>query len=290
MRNKNLDLIITVLIVVLNVGWVQIPNRPGIVSIILALPLVLFLPGYALIQGLAWKKSSPQEPSPARNTQSRHPIGGADKLILSLGLSMAIDILMGFLLNILPIGLTALSWTIALGLFTTLCSLLALFMRRRNAVEPAKAPRIHMTLIDGLFLIVATFIIINAVWLAVIRPPVPQPSFTQFWMLPANATHKTCAVSLGVQSFEQSPLTYTVIVTVNNQQIAQNWSPITLAPQQKWSQVVSVTPEAQNDLVVAAQLYRTDQPHTVYRSVHLTFHVSVGLQNGQLQQECTLGT
>lgn len=300
MRLKNLDLLVTILIVALNVVWVQIPDRPAIISIILALPLVLFSSGYAFTQILFRKKQSnnrpdqaPQQPAQqgARYTGSLrlgHPIGRTDQLILSLGLSMAIDILVGFGLNILPIGLQALSWTFALGFLTVLFALVAVFLRRKDGGASTKMARPTLKLMDILFLLLAIFIMGNSVWLAIIRPAGPQQSFTQFWMLPANPSAKSCIVSLGVQSFETGSTTYTLSLIVNSTPVASNISSITLIPQQKWVQLFAITPEGQNDLHVEAQLYRTTQPHTVYRDAHLTFHVAMVDVNGRAQPQCTL--
>ena len=97
MRFKNLDLIIAMFIVGLNVAWTQIPNSLMIVGIVLALPLVLFLPGYALIQTL-FRRRLPEQLTVSgmvarpQNLKIGHPIGSADQLVLSLGLSMAIDV------------------------------------------------------------------------------------------------------------------------------------------------------------------------------------------------------
>lgn len=294
MRLKNFDLMAAILIVAFNVGWTQIPGRPWIIGLILALPLVLILPGYTLTQLLFRKKSASSGPGqtskPANSLRLGHPIGSTDQIILTLGLSMAIDILVGFVLNILPIGLQALSWALSLGILTVIFASLALFVRRRDTVTTGKVLRPRLALFDVLFLGLAAFVIINAIWLAAIRPPTPQPSFTQFWMVPADPTHKVCAVTLGIQNFELSSIQYNISMTVNGERVTGNWSTIALDPQQKWTQAVSITPEAQNDLHVEARLYRADQPSTVYREVHLTFHVSAGLQNGQAQQQCTLGT
>lgn len=298
---KNLDLLGAILVVALNVGWLQVPDRPLLVGVILALPLVLYLPGYTLTRALfrkgipdgenertASRKASDKMPAVANPLRIGHPIGKADQFILSLGLSMAIAILVGFLLNILPIGLQAFSWIFSLGLLTVLFALAALFLRRNDITARGEALRFHFTLPDALFIGLALFIVANAVWLAIIRPPVPQPSFTQLWILPANPTSKECAVSLGVQNFEVTSMKYNLTLTVNNQRITGNWSTITLLPEEKWVQRVPVTPEAQNDLHVEAQLYRTDRPDVMYREVHLTFHVSTSFQNGQIQLQCAL--
>src|SRR5450759_1505314 len=109
MRFKNLDLIAAILVVAINVGWTLIPNRPLVMGIIFALPLIFVLPGYTLTQTLFCERSSAPYPSsnlirrPGLNIE--HPIGTADHIILSLGLSMAIDVVAGFILNVLPIGL-----------------------------------------------------------------------------------------------------------------------------------------------------------------------------------------
>jgi uncharacterized membrane protein len=304
MRLKNFDLLVAILIAALNIAWLRLPDRLLIVSIILALPLVFFLPGYTLTQILFRKRSaggsssspvtrvrvSDQTPGSIPGMRPGHPIGTPDQIILGLGLSMAIDIVVGFGLNLLPIGLQGLSWTLSLGGLTALFALLAMLVRRKYVVTGEKASRPRITWLDTFFLMLAALIVANAIWFSIIKPPEPQVSFTQFWMLPANPASKICAVSLGIQSFESSSRDYTVVVTVNHQPAATGWPTIMLAPQQKWVQLMSVTPEAQNDLYLEAQLYRTDQPHKMYRNVHLTFHVSTKLQNGLIQQQCTLGT
>lgn len=292
MRFKNLDLIIAMFIVGLNVAWTQIPNSLMIVGIVLALPLVLFLPGYALIQTL-FRRRLPEQLTVSgmvarpQNLKIGHPIGSADQLVLSLGLSMAIDVLMGFGLNLLPIGLNALSWVLSLGLIITVFAVLAMFLRRKDLPRVAQTQQARITFKDCLLFGLAMLVVTSAVWLAIIRPLNPQPSFSQFWILPANQADKTCAVTAGLQSFETASVTYRVLITVNNTQ-TNTWSSIVLASQQKWIQLVAITPDASGSLYVEAQLYRTDQPNTVYREVHLTFHVSSINENGSVQQRCVL--
>src|SRR5690349_8477477 len=111
MRFKNLDLTIVLIIVVINVVWIQLPNRPLLPGIIFALPLTFFLPGYALTQVLFRKHTSEQTPGSSNRLIRQpdlivgRPVTGVDKLLLGFGLSMAIDVLVGFSLNLLPIGL-----------------------------------------------------------------------------------------------------------------------------------------------------------------------------------------
>src|SRR5438067_8230566 len=108
MRLKHLDLIVTITLAAMNVIWALLPSRIPLVGIVLALPLVFVLPGYTLTEVLLRKRSF--------NTSNR--------LLFSIGLSLAIAILSGFILNLLPGGLQAISWALWLGLFTVVFSLL----------------------------------------------------------------------------------------------------------------------------------------------------------------------
>src|SRR6266581_2234099 len=94
MRRKNRDLMVTAIIASLNIIWTLLPNRPIVIGVILTMPLVFFLPGYILTEALFSKRTL---------IASHH-------LVLSLALSMAIDIIGGLILNVLPIGLQTLSW------------------------------------------------------------------------------------------------------------------------------------------------------------------------------------
>src|SRR2546421_12992924 len=113
MRLKNLDLIVTMIIAGLNVLYTLLPSRIPVIGIILALPLVFVLPGYTLTEALFHKRS----------------LDDSHRLVLSLALSLAIDILGGFILNMLPGGLQAISWTVLLGLITAIFTLLAAYLR-----------------------------------------------------------------------------------------------------------------------------------------------------------------
>ena len=179
MRSKNLDLVAAILVAAINVGWTLIPYRLPLIGIIFALPLIFILPGYTLTQTLFRKRSS--APDAAGNLIRRphltlgHPIGPADHIILGLGLSMAIDVVMGFTLNVLPVGLQAQSWTLSLGLVTTVFALLALFMRRKDTAGAKNIPgprlKMHEYLLFGLAILIATV----AVWSSTVRPLAKSP-------------------------------------------------------------------------------------------------------------------
>lgn len=291
MHFKNIDLITAISIAALNVLWTLVPNRPSLVGIFFALPLIFILPGYILTQILIRERLPQPLDSYSYMLQpgshKGQPVGGADQIALSLGLSLTVDVLVGFTLNLFPIGLQALSWTLSLGLFTTVFALLAAFLRRGNVTRVIRVPRLRITIYDGILFGLAILVATVAIWFAIIRPLEPQPSFTQFWMLPENQASKSCAVSLGVQNFELTPVTYQVVMTGNGSQVS-TWSSITLAPHEAWVLSVPVTPGSASSMYIEARLYREDKPTSVYRNVHLTFYIATRSNNGRIQQQCTL--
>jgi uncharacterized membrane protein len=289
-RLKNLDLIVAILVAVINMIWAQISHRPLVISVIFALPLVLVAPGYTLTRILLRKRSHEQPRDASNNVIVRpglrigRPAGIADHIVLSCGLSLAIDVLVGFALDVFPIGLQAQSWALALGLITTLFALLAMALQRGDIVKVSRRTRLRVTVYDCGLLGLAILVVSVAVWLSIIRPSSPQPGFSQFWMLPA--AHHSCAVSVGVQSFETTPVTYRVVTIINGVQSAA-WSSIVLAPQEKWNRVVTLPPRVAGSVYVEARLYRVNEPGVVYRNVHLTLHSLKGGSNREAQR-CTV--
>src|SRR5947209_8371155 len=120
MRLKNIDLIVVILVVVVNVVYIQLPYRPLPIGILLALPLIFAVPGYALTQALFVRSlfETPDSLILEPRLKLGQPVGVVDHITLGLGLSMAIDVLLGFILNVLPVGLQAQSWTLSLAVVT----------------------------------------------------------------------------------------------------------------------------------------------------------------------------
>jgi len=283
MHLKNFDLIGVILLVIINVGWTQLPSHPLIIGIILAVPLIFVLPGYTLTQALLCRQS----PAPSSNLILRpslkigQPVSAVDHIILTLGLSMTIDVIIGFILNVFPIGLRALSWTISLGLVTTVFTLLAAYLRRRNHVKIEKIPRLHINIYKCVLIGLAILVAAVAIWFSVIRPSATQADFTQLWMLPSNQATNSCAVRIGVQSFEATSVTYRITVAVNGAQV-NTWPSVVLAPHEEWKQLVPIPLLSTNSVYVETRLYKLDRPETVYRDVHLILNNSKGSKNQKL--------
>src|SRR3954452_12600770 len=114
MRLKNLDLIVIIGIAGLNLVWTLLPYHIPMLGVILALPLVFVLPGYTLTQALFHKQA----------------LEATKLLLFSLALSLVIDILSGFILNLLPAGLQAKTWAVLLGLLTAMLAILVAYLRQ----------------------------------------------------------------------------------------------------------------------------------------------------------------
>jgi uncharacterized membrane protein len=262
MRRNNLDLIVIEFIAVLNVVWALLPNRPVLIGTILALPLLFVLPGYTLIEALFHQKL----------------LNSTYRLVLSLGLSLTLAILGGLMLNVLPGGLQSLSWAVFLGLLTTVFALFAAYLRRRVQgrevqVQGARPQRQRLGLNISAYLVglAITVAILSVLYAVSGVEQQPHPGFTQLWMLPDAQTGTSNAVRLGVRNFEATGVTYRVTITMNGK-LVRTWSSVVLKPEQTWNQVVLIPSSGAHSLYIEAQLYRLDQPQSVYRNVHLTLH------------------
>lgn len=287
-RLKNFDLIGAICLAAINVGWAWLPSRPLAIGIILALPLVLVLPGYTLAQILlhGQKSSEPSSELILRPSfKLGQPVSVVDHIILSFGLSMALDVLLGFVLNVFPFGLQAQSWMISLGLLTAIFALFAAFRRRKGPMNNGRIPGPRITIYQSILFGLALLIAAAAVWLSVIRPPATRADFTQFWMLQSTQTNNSCTVDIGVQSYEAASVTYRIVVKVNSVQV-NSWPSVALAPQEKWEQSVAISPGAAASMYVEAQLYRADKPENIYRDAHMTMHSVRVSKHGQ-ELQCT---
>ncbi len=277
MRIRNVDLIGAMCFGVSGIGWALLSNRPLLVGVLLAIPLVFILPGYTLTRAL-FRRRSADALSASSNGFSLQPglkigqpFGAVDLIVFSLGLSLVIAVATGLLLNLIPVGLQWQSWTFSLGLVTVMFALLAYVRDKSAHVQGTSAHVWHIPLKEYALLGSALVVVALALWLAIIRPPQSQSGFTQFWMLSSTQANNSCAVLIGMHSFESAPATYRVQVMSNGTQAAL-WPSIMLTTQQVWDRVVPVTPAVGGSTVVDAQLYRLDQPGVIYREVHVTLH------------------
>jgi uncharacterized membrane protein len=97
--------------------------------VIVSIPFLLFAPGYALVAALF-----PEAPKNEQETLPNRPLTGLERLVMSLGSSVALIPLIGFTLNFTPAGIGLIPMLIAISIFTVIC--IAIAAKRRLALEP----------------------------------------------------------------------------------------------------------------------------------------------------------
>lgn len=260
---KSLDLIIVVVVAIVAAALALAGVKYPAVQVLVGLPLVLILPGYALMSLLF--------------TRRTYTI--AEKTLLTIGLSIVITVISGFILNILPMGLQTTSWAIALGSVTLILSAAAFFRRQREGVVASSSSLISqpsslsaLTMSQVAMVGLAALIIFGAVEVSRSGINSEATAFTQLWMLPASETNQSM-VKLGVSSGELTTTSYRVQLQAGNT-VLKEWPSIELKPGEKWEATTDLSASVVNNIQiqsdkVEAVLYRLDAPQTVYRRVTL---------------------
>lgn len=246
MQHRNLhpiDLSIVIGLALLSgvLAFVTVP----VLSAVVAVPAILCAPGYALLRLLlpADRFSLPE------------------RGIFAVGLSIALTILTGLVLNATPWGLRVVPFTLALSAITLAIAGLALLLGTPAPARPKlDLRRNHLVLFVGAALLVIVALVISVQGVQTYQ----TAQFTQTWLLSADSTHLT----FGLQNEEGHADTYKVVVMVNGV-VVQHWDAVTLADQQQWQQVLAKPTRAGAHLTVT--IYRSEAPKTVYRTV--TFNV-----------------
>jgi hypothetical protein len=221
-----------------------------IVRLIAALPLALFLPGYAIVAA-AFGSSELATPK---------------RLALSVATSLTVLVLGTFVLNIFPFGLTTASWAVLLPLVVIAACRGAALRRGRPAVSaerrsaPLPRPSFAAVAIGAVALAIASAAI------ALAQKPLPADDavgFTALWMLPTDARED--AVAVGVTSSQQHPASYRLEVSRGKNQ--SKTYRIHLDPGEERAFELAVPPRPSGRTHVVASLYREAKPQKLYRRV-----------------------
>jgi len=220
-----------------------------VVRSLLAAPFVLLVPGYACVCAIFGVA-----------------LGFAERLALSIGLSLALGGLAGLALHLTPLGVRPLPWLIGLIAVTLGAAAIA----RRRGVLPALPRRVGATLPlpQALLLGVAALIACAALGVAVVGAQrAPMTGFTQLWLLPRTA-QSSDAIDLGVENRENRVLHATLVLTQGGREV-QRWPDLALADGALWQTTVAL-PTAGNTDPIEATLYQNDDPTAIYRRVQLS--------------------
>src|SRR5262245_13923461 len=198
MSHKSFDLALVCALALAAMALTLLGVSSPALRLLLGLPLALVLPGYALMSALF----------------PRHRLGGVERTLFTLSLSLSTVILCGFVLNRTPWGLRPESWAVILSEIILGASLIAAVRRHLIPASPASQPheqevcRSHspiaggprlglsggQTVLFGLAIAVVAGAMLLARGEAALRP---APDVIQLWMLPGD---KAASVRLGVNS------------------------------------------------------------------------------------------
>jgi hypothetical protein len=229
---------------------IQLP----VLRLVFTLPLVLFIPGYMLTAALV----PPQA------------LGRTERMLLSLGLSLAAAGIGALLLDRTPWGLQARSWILYLSALTLCAGLAAIVRRWKSARGEARgktsAVSAGPTILQGILLGLAALVTVAAVALA--SRPAPargDQGYTLMWMLPAQGSNSG-DVRVGLRSMELTPTRYRLEM-VDQGQVVQEWPEIELKTGETWETVAALPVKESGGGPVEARLYRLDDQGSVYRRV-----------------------
>lgn len=221
MRRSPPDLIAVAVVAIAATVVALLPDPLPYVRPLLTIPLVLVLPGYALVRAALPR-----------------PLGRAELAVLSICASLALAAAGGALLGLLGVPLVARTWAVMLGAVTIVGVVIAL--ARREPFEPPDLGglRRRLPLFQTSLLVYAVVVAGVAVY-ASPRSIEEQgvTGYTQLWMLPATAD-PTASVRLGVANGEPAATTYRLELRAGGQVIAE-WPQIKLDPGQTWEQTLA---------------------------------------------------
>ena len=207
----------------------------------LALPLVLFAPGYAIVVAAL----RPGDRS------------ATELAMLAIATSIGTAIVSGVVLNAFRVRLLATPWMAVLTAVTVVAAVLATV---RGNARPIGVPHLVLRRLDAAALALAVLLLGAAAALGF--TPLNAPSRTQgataMWLAPAPAPGAVC---VGVISDQLHSASYTVTVSAAGAPSAR-FGPVTLPPGGSWARLVHVGPGTP---VVDGTLRSTAHPRAVYR-------------------------
>jgi uncharacterized membrane protein len=278
------DLQIVAMVIILTALFVLLPPlNTSPIRTILGIPMVLFLPGYALIAALFPRKTD---------------LDGIERLALSFGLSIAVVPLIGLGLNFTPFGIRLVPILVSISVFT-LAMLLIAYIRRSKLSEEERfeVPLSYMYSslrseifsskkgVDRILTIILILSILASIIMLVyvIVTPKQGEKFTEFYILGDNGkadgyptkmvAGRTSSVIVGITNQEYRLTNYTLNISLENQTIKT--MQVNLMHNSTWEEKVLFTPEKTGDnLKLEFLLYKEDNFTAPYRDLHLWVNVS----------------
>ena len=223
--------------------------------IFFALPLALFLPGYAIVAAAF----------------ARAPVNRPQELTMAVAVSLAVLALGGLLLTYVPGGITTASWAIFLLAVILVACRAAALRRRQSGGEESSRPTGRPALRglrgpDVAVAAAAVALVVGALVLAFTPLSAEKATgYTALWMLPGTGD-QSGRLLVGVQSSQHGPLRYRL--EVHAPRLGREVE-FALAPGEERVASLRLPPPSRAKERVEATLYRLDRPTVVYRKVAL---------------------
>jgi len=267
-----LNLLVLVLIIVI----IFIPSNT--VRIVLALPFLLFFPGYTLMAALFPRRAG---------------IDAIERIALSFGMSIAVVPLIGLILNYTPLGIRLEPVLYSVSSFIFTASLIA-WLRRRRLPEQERFGIEFQLMAPGwgegpwnkvlsITLVVVILGVFGTLGYVIAAPKVAE-SFTEFYILglDGKATGYPTEIRVGQQgevivgivNHENEVVSYRVEVRIDgvkNNEVG----PVVLADEEKWEEILSFTPDkADDNEKVEFMLYKNEEASPYLEPLHLWINVT----------------
>jgi uncharacterized membrane protein len=283
------DLKLTLLLMLLSILFILVPPfNQTFLRTILALPLLLFLPGYLFITVMFPKK------------EELTPI---ERFTLSIGLSIAITVFDGFALNYTPWGFRPNSIVISLSLIILILLTAAYLQRRRHgeqaydfsiehirnffrmlkSKETETGPEYDPALEKMLIKTMIIAILVVSAMLIYAKVTTEPEKFTAFYILGSNGKadnypseiyiNKETQLLTGIENYEYQPVNYTLRVQLDDRILIER--PVYLKDKEKWLENVTFTPRITSSIALSKQDPRSKlefvllKDNISYRSVHI---------------------
>jgi hypothetical protein len=202
---------------------------------LLAVPLLLFFTGHAVLRAVG------------PNVSSR-----TEHAAYAIGLSLAAALMGGFLLNILG-ALTPIGWALWLQAVVAASAATVLVWRPNDPLPPIG--RIdHSLRLRHLVMIVVSGSVICGAYFISVRDEARQRDYKyiEFWLVGGEGG--TGALVVGIKSAEVEPRLFDVEVTRGSDVVAI-WRSVQLQPGQTWTQALRLEIDARQERKIRARLY-----------------------------------
>jgi len=281
LKKLPLDLLIMLLWTIFTLVFVVNPLlRDTIMRTVLGIPTVLFIPGYVLIAALFPRKDD---------------LDALERIALSLGFSVAIAPLLGFLLNF-TFGIWLLPLLITLCIYNIALVIIAAYRREKVCEEERFSVSFHRMfsainnetnvpgkerILNGILIFVIV-LAIGIIYYEITTPKIGE-RFTEFYILdpaggaysyPANLKYDSPNEMLvGVVNHEYVPVNYTVRVALEGEVLSDTW--FRLNHNTTWTKNITYVPDKiGTGMKLEFWLFKEDNFTSPYRELHLWVNVT----------------